>query len=184
MTAMELARWHPVSKALHWLMAGLIGWQLWLGWTAEDLPFSPRKLELFITHKSIGLVLLMLVLVRLAWRMRTGVPAPADQGSALEHRLASLGHGLLYVLMFAVPLSGWWISDTSRIPFKLFGIVPAPDFLATDKGSSELAASVHEALVIALVVLIVVHVLAALRHHFLLGNATLRRMLPFLSPDR
>ncbi len=181
---MAKARWHPVSKFLHWLVAGLIGWQLWLGWTAEELPFSPRKLELFISHKSIGLVLLLLVLIRLGWRRYAGVPEPADEGSALEHRLAAIGHALLYILMVAIPLSGWWISDTSRIPFKLFGEIPMPDFLETDKALSELAADVHLGLIVALLVLLAVHVLAALRHHFLLGNATLKRMLPFVSPDR
>jgi cytochrome b561 len=129
-------------------------------------------------------MLLLLVVLRLGWRMRTGVPLPADTRSALEHRLAGAGHAVLYALMIAIPLSGWWISDTSRIPFKLFGVVQMPDFLTADKATSEFAASVHEALIITLVAMISIHVLAALRHHFWLGNSTLRRMLPFTSNDR
>jgi len=77
-----------------------------------------------------------------------------------------------------VPLSGWWISDTSRIPFKAFWLVPMPDLLAADRDMSQLAATVHGILVTALLVLVAVHVLAALRHHFVLHNDTLRRMLP------
>ena len=171
--------WHPVAKLFHWGMAALIIYQLWLGWRAEGLPFSPTKLDLFITHKSIGLTLLMLVFLRLAWRgMKPRPPHPAGT-RVTERRLADWGHRLLYALMVAIPLSGWWISDTSRIPFKLYNNIRVPDLMDADKASSELAAEVHEVLIIALVVLIVVHVLAALRHHFVLKDDTLKRMLPW-----
>ncbi len=105
-------------------------------------------------------------------------PHDAD-ASRLEQGLADWGHRLLYALLIAVPVTGWWISDTSRIPFKLFGSVPVPDLMDADKASSELAASVHEFLTISLVVLVGVHVAAALRHHFMLKNDTLKRMLPW-----
>ena len=176
---MTTSTWHPVAKLLHWGMAVLIGYQLWLGWRAEDLPFSPQKLDLFITHKSIGLTLLLLVFLRLAWRGSKARPPHPPGSSAIEQRLADWGHRLLYVLMIAIPVSGWWISDTSRIPFKLYNSIPVPSFMAADKASSELAADVHEALVVALAVLLVVHVVAALRHHFILKDDTLRRMLPW-----
>ena len=176
---MAASTWHPVAKLFHWGMAVLIAYQLWLGWRAEELPFSPQKIDLFITHKSIGLMLLLLVFLRLGWRgMRPRPPHDANAGR-LERGLADWGHRLLYVLLVAVPVTGWWISDTSRIPFKLFGKLPVPDLMDADKASSELAGSVHEALTMALVVLVVVHIAAALRHHFLLKNDTLKRMLPW-----
>jgi cytochrome b561 len=81
--------------------------------------------------------------------------------------------------MIAVPLSGWWVSDTSRIPFEAFWLVPVPDFLEANRDASQVAEVVHGILTKALLVLIVVHIVAALRHHFILGNDTLRRMSPF-----
>lgn len=176
---MSATTWSPIAKLFHWGMAALIFYQLWLGWEAEALPFSPRKIELFVTHKSIGLTLLLLVFLRLAWRGVKKRPSHPAGTSSLEQRLADWGHRLLYALLIAVPVTGWWISDTSRIPFKLFGEVRLPDLMDADKASSELAASVHEALTIGLVVLVLVHLAAALRHHFLLKNDTLTRMLPW-----
>lgn len=176
---MSANTWHPVAKLFHWGMAALIFYQLWLGWRAEELPFSPEKLDLFITHKSIGLTLLLLVFLRLAWRgVKARPPHPAGS-SAIERRLADWGHRLMYALMIAIPVSGWWISDTSRIPFKLYGSIRVPDLMDADKASSELAAEVHEALIIMLVALVVVHILAALRHQFILKDSTLKRMLPW-----
>ncbi len=171
--------WHPISKLFHWLMAAAIFYQLWLGWTAEDLPFSPRKLDMFITHKSIGLILLLLVVLRLAFRLRVGVPPHTKTVSRLQQRAADIGHWVLYGLMIAVPVSGWVVSDTSRIPFRLFKRFDVPDLMAADKAIEELAANVHFALTTALAVVLVIHVLAALRHHFLIKNNTLTRMLPW-----
>jgi len=160
-------------------MAAMIFYQIWLGREAEALAFSPQKLNLFISHKSIGLTVLFLVILRLAFRVRAGVPPHLGNPSVIERRAADLGHWLLYSLMIAVPLSGWVISDTSRIPFKLYKTIPVPDLMAADKGLSETAAAVHDALTTALMAVLLVHVLAALRHHFLLKNATLKRMLPW-----
>ena len=81
--------------------------------------------------------------------------------------------------MIAVPLTGWWVSDTSRIPFRLFWSVPVPDLMEPDRDLSELAAGVHGILTKLLLVVVVVHIIAALRHHLLLRNDTLLRMLPF-----
>jgi cytochrome b561 len=89
----------------------------------------------------------------------------------------------LYGLLFAVPVSGWWISDSSRIPFKAFWTVPMPDWLPTDRTVQEAAEDVHGMLIIALLVVLAIHVLAALRHHFLLRNDTLKRMLPWGQGD-
>ncbi|MGH8224278.1 MAG: cytochrome b, partial [Woeseiaceae bacterium] len=85
---------------------------------------------------------------------------------------------LLYLLMFAVPLSGWWVSDTSRVPFKAYWILPMPDLLPVDRSTQDIAETVHGTLTATLLVIVIVHVAAALRHHFMLRNQTLRRMLP------
>jgi cytochrome b561 len=136
------------------------------------------KLDLFVWHKSIGLTILLLVLLRFAWRLTHRPPAPAADIPRWETRLARVGHGLLYVLMFAVPLTGWWVSDTSRIPFRAFWQLPVPDLLPASREMSMLAANIHGGLTNLLLLVAVLHIAAALRHHFLLRNETLTRMLP------
>ena len=160
-------------------MAAAIFYQLWLGWRAEDLPFSPKKLDLFVTHKSIGVLLLVFVVLRLGSRFMTGVPPHTGGVNRLEKRAAEAGHWILYALMVAVPLSGWVVSDTSRIPFRLFKQFSVPNLMAPDKSISDFAADVHGVLTTALAIVLVIHVAAALRHHFLLRNNTLKRMLPW-----
>lgn len=169
--------WGLVARLFHWLIALLILIQFILGRIADALPISPRKLDLFVAHKSIGISILLLVGLRIVWRLANALPQPLATGR-WERRLAAAGHALLYALMLAVPLTGWWVSDTSRIPFKLFWSIPVPDFMAANRQMSELAGEIHEFLTTTLLVVIVLHVLAALRHHYVLRNDTLRRMLP------
>jgi len=178
MLANDEHNWGAAAKTLHWVLAILILGQLALGRLAEDAPVSPRKLDLFVAHKSVGITILLLVGLRIAWRLANAPPRPLAIGR-WERRLAAAGHTLLYGLMLAVPLTGWWVSDTSRIPFKLFWSIPVPDFMAANRQMSELAGEIHEFLTTALLVVVGLHVLAALRHHFVLRNDTLLRMLPF-----
>jgi cytochrome b561 len=154
-----------------------------IGKVADEMALSPQKLDLFVWHKSIGVSILLLALLRLLWRVGNAPPAPPPGIPRWETLLARIGHALLYLLLFAVPISGWWISDSSRIPFKAFWIVPMPDWLPTDRDTQELAEDVHGMLIIALLTVLAIHVAAALRHHFLLRNDTLRRMLPRRQPD-
>ena len=145
---------------------------------AEETALSPLKLDLFVWHKSFGVTILLLVLLRAVWRLTNRPPSPATGSPAWEVRLARIGHLALYFLMFAVPLTGWWVSDTSRIPFRVFWWIRAPDMIAANRDMSELAADVHGALTKLLLLVVVIHVAAALRHHFFLHNETLTRMLP------
>ena len=173
--------WGAVAIALHWLLAVLIVGQFVLGDVAHDAPTSPAKFDLFVWHKSLGVTILLLVLARLSWRLANPVPTLPPSLPGLEKRMARLGHGVLYSLMLAVPLSGWVVADASRIPFRLYWSLPTPDFLAADRDVSEAAAEVHEALVMLLAVVVLGHVLAALRHHFIKHNDVLRKMLPWRS---
>ena len=171
--------WGVVAKTFHWLLAVIIIAQLVLGKVAEEASVSPQKLDLFVWHKSIGVTVLLLVALRIAWRLVITPPRAVAGVARWEHWAARASHALLYILMIVVPISGWWVSDTSRIPFKAFWLIPVPDFLAADRDASQAAEVVHGILTTTLLVLIVVHILAALRHHFILRNDTLRRMLPF-----
>ena len=169
--------WGAAARGLHWLIAALIVVQFVIGSIAEEMSLTPAKLDLFVWHKSIGVTILVLAVLRLAWRMGNPPPlAPAGM-TQWERKVAAFAHWIIYVLLFAVPLSGWWVSDASRVPFKAFFVVPMPDFIATDRALQEAAAEVHEALTTTLLIVVIAHVAAALRHHFLLHDDVLRRML-------
>jgi cytochrome b561 len=175
--------WGVVARAFHWLIAVLILVQFVIGTIAEGMKLTPAKLDLFVWHKSIGTTVLVLAVLRLAWRLGNPLPVPPDGTPGWERKLAAAAHWVLYALLFAVPLSGWLVSDASRVPFKAYFLLPMPDFIATDRALQEAASEVHEALMIALLCVVAVHVAAALRHHFLLRDDVLRRMLTG-RPDR
>jgi len=176
--------WGPVAVGLHWLVALMIVGQFVLGLAAEEAPVSPAKFDLFVWHKSFGVTILLLAALRLGWRLGNPPPGLPATIPAAEQKLARAGHSLLYVLMFAVPLSGWIISDTSRIPFRIFWSIPTPDLMNANKETSELAAAVHGGLVVLLAVVVLLHVAAALRHHFVKRNDVLLRMLPLSRSSR
>ena len=170
--------WGTVAKALHWVMALLIFTMFVLGWVAVAYPLSPTKLDLFIWHKSIGLSLLGLVCVRLIWRVVNTTPMPPAAISSYEHTLARLGHATLYLLMILMPLSGYVINSTADFGFRFFGWVRVPNLIAPNKAWQETAETVHFVLFLAFVVVILIHIAAALRHHFVRNNNVLTRMLP------
>jgi cytochrome b561 len=169
--------WGRVSRYLHWIMAVLLTGQVLLGRYAEALERSPEKLSLMMWHKSIGISLLLLVSVRIIW-IRLN-PAPGSvPGTASWARYASgLAHGALYVLMVAIPLTGWLMNSAKNIPFQLFRLVPWPNLLKPDAGLGEIFEFWHSQLVTLLLVLVCIHVAAALWHHFFRRDATLKRML-------
>jgi cytochrome b561 len=169
--------WGAVTRGLHWLIAVLILAQFVIGSVAEEMKLTPTKLDLFVWHKSIGVTILVLAVLRLLWRLANRPPAPPAGMPDWERKLAAFAHWVLYALIFAVPLSGWWISDASKVPFKAYFLVPMPDFIPTDRALQEAAAEVHEVLTMTLLVVVIAHLAAALRHHFVLHDDVLRRML-------
>ncbi len=172
------ASWGAVAKFLHWSIAVLIFAQFALGWTAVTWRLSPTKLELFIWHKSIGLLILVLVLLRLLWRWSNPVPRLPATLPAAERLAARASHAALYALMIAQPLSGWVINSAANIPFRVFWWFPLPALTAPDKALEETAKQVHFGLFIALAAIVAVHIAAALRHHYCKRNDVLVRMLP------
>ena len=170
--------WSAPAKALHWIVAIAILVQLPLGLAARKWPLSPLKLDLFVVHKSLGLVVLLLVVARVAWRIAHAAPALPASMSVNERRAAHASHALLYVLILAMPLTGWITSSASNVPFRLFWQVPVPTLVAADEALADRAALVHAIIAIVLVAAIVVHVAAALWHHYVRRDDVLRRMLP------
>jgi cytochrome b561 len=170
-----------IAIAAHWITVVLIVANLFLGLSMVPMPISPAKLQWYIVHKSIGTTVFLLTGARLAWRLVHGVPAPVPMPE-WQRRAARAVHALLYAVLFAIPVSGWLYSSSTGVQVVYLGAFPLPDLVAKDR---ELAAGlklVHVALTRVLMVLIVVHVAAALRHHFVGRDGVLARMLPFLKP--
>lgn len=168
------------SIALHWLVAvavfGLFALGFWMvglnyysSWyrTAPDL------------HKSIGIVLFLIMLLRVLWRFISPAPGPLAGQGRLTQRAAKLGHGLLYLGLFVVMISGYLISTADGRPIGVFGLFDVPALITSIPDQADRAGLVHEYAAWALVIFAVVHALAALKHHFIDRDATLRRMLGF-----
>jgi cytochrome b561 len=170
--------WGTPAKLLHWVVALLVLVQICLGWAAVSWRLSPTKLDLFVWHKSIGMLILLLMLARLVWRSVNVAPLLPAGMAPLERLAAHSSHLLLYMLLFLMPLTGWIISSAANIPFRIFWLVPLPAVVQPDKVLADEVARVHLALFIVLALLLLVHIGAALRHHFVKRNDVLKRMLP------
>lgn len=171
-------RWGPVSQALHWLVVALILVQGVLGLLMVDMPNSPDKIRAYALHKSIGLSVLALAALRLAWRLHAGAPLPVAGTPGWQRAAARASHGLLYALLLAIPLSGWLFNSAAGFPLQWFGLVNLPAIASADAGLREIAGAMHEWLFWLLVAVALVHAAAAFHHHLFLGDATLARMLP------
>ncbi|MFN3416921.1 MAG: cytochrome b [Caldimonas sp.] len=173
-------RYTATAVTLHWVLAlGLLG-MLALGLYMTGLPMSPSRLKLYNWHKWAGIVILALSALRLWWRLTHRPPALPPQ--VLRHmpawqRVAHHGtHLALYLLFFAVPLMGWAYSSAAGFPVVLFGVLPLPDFVPTDRALAETLKPWHGALAYTLAALIVLHVLGALKHQLIDRDGLLSRM--------
>lgn len=173
---MKRAYYTRTAVSLHWLIAGLIIAAVFMGWTMTEMEITPARLKLFNYHKWVGITVLALALLRLAWRL-THSPPPFEPMPRWQKAAAHGGHALLYLLMLAVPVAGWIYSNASGYPVVYLGKIPLPNLMERNRELAGLLRDVHVALATALVVAVVLHVLAALQHHFLHRDNTLRRML-------
>jgi cytochrome b561 len=174
-------RWGSVAKFFHWLMALLILGNGALGLFMDGLRPSLNKINVFALHKSIGLTVLALFLLRLLWRTADRRP-PDEPGPRWQQLAAHATHAVLYLIVVALPLSGWLFNSAHGYPlqwFKLFNL-PALVDKNTDLASWMLGA--HEYLFWFLCLVLVAHVGAALKHHLIDHDNVLRRMLPFARP--
>lgn len=168
-------RYSTPAVVLHWLVALLIFAAFPLGVYMHELPLSPDKLKLYSYHKWIGVTIFLLVALRLAWRLGH-TPPPLPSLRAWQRRASVAVHGVLYVLMVAIPISGWLMSSAKGFPTVWFGIVPLPDLVGKNRELGELLTTVHKTLNFALLGFVVVHVAAALQHHFIERQPFLQRM--------
>ena len=174
-------RWGTLAQLLHWLIVLFIIAQFTLASLFDDLPAGAKKLALVSRHKSIGITILMLALVRLAWRWANPIPALPDTLKPWERSLARLTHRLLYALLFAVPLAGWTMSSARGFPVSWFGLLTLPNLVPKNKSLYQALLTTHGILAWTLFAVAVVHLAGALKHHFVLKDDVLRRMLPFSS---
>lgn len=172
-------RYHPLSIALHWLMAFLLIGLCVMGWMLADLPFSPRKLQWYSWHKWAGVTAFLLVIVRLLWRWQHTPPPLDAHMDPLTMRLAHWGHAGLYVLMIVIPLSGWLMSSAKGFQTVWFGVLPLPDVIAPNEIYATVLTQLHVTFTTLLALLVAAHVAAALKHHWLDRDQTLRRMRPW-----
>lgn len=170
----DSVRYGLVAQALHWGIAALLVAQLVLAELAEDAPAGTGLLDL---HRSIGITLLGLAALRLAWRFISPPPPPPPM--ARWQRLAAGGvHAAFYALLFALPLTGWMMSSAAGDGVAWFGWFALPDVVAPSQDLEEALEEIHETLPAILLALVAVHAAAAAKHQWLDRDGLLLRMLP------
>lgn len=171
-------RYGAIAQSAHWLTALLLIGSFSLGYVMTDMAMSPTRLKLFSYHKWIGVTIFMLVFLRLLWRLAVKPPPLPETMAPWERHLATLTHGLLYVLLFAVPLSGWMMSSAKGFQTVYLGWLPIPDLIGKNRELGRTLQTTHEILTSVMLGIIAMHVAAALKHHVINRDGVLLRMLP------
>lgn len=168
-----------IARFFHWLIAGLIIGQYVLAKLAENAKANERILEqlaLLANHKSIGITILVLAILRLAYRLKNPPKKIASDMPAWQHHASNVSHVLLYVFLFSMPLSGWLMSSAKAYSVSWFNLFTLPDFIAPHEYWAANLKSIHYYLAEALFVVAIVHVAAALKHHFIDKDSVLTGM--------
>jgi cytochrome b561 len=177
-------RYSAVAQGFHWLIAALIVTQFTLGWVADDLPLGLHKLAVLARHKSFGMTVLMLAVLRLLWRIGHRPPELPAGMSKLERLLARGTHIFFYVLLFVMPLTGWMMSSAKNYSVSWFGRFTWPDLIGKNEQAFDLLRMTHRSLSWLLFAVATLHILAALKHHFWNKDDVLTRMLPFTKSEK
>lgn len=172
-------RYHRVAIFLHWVIALAIIGMIVMGLIMEDISPISLRIEVYQWHKSLGLTVLALSIVRLFWRLTHKAPPLPAAMPIWEKAGAKLAHIGLYVLMLGMPLTGWAVISTSsnKFPTHYFGTFRVP-LLPLERGLHDLAENAHGLLAYGAIALVTLHALAALKHHFINHDDVLTRMLP------
>jgi cytochrome b561 len=178
--ARQARKYTKVAMALHWLTAALIVWGFALGWIMTDIPgFTPTKLRYFSWHKWIGVTVLVLALARLIWRALHRPPTLPDGMHGWERLAAHAGHGALYVLMLAIPVTGYFYSSAAGVQVVYLGVLPLPKLIAADPAAAAVLKSIHIYLNYGLLCAVAGHLLGVIKHQLIDRQRLLSRMLPF-----
>ena len=167
-----------VAILLHWLVAIVVVGMFALGLWMVDLTYyeSWYRRAPYI-HKSIGILLFAVMVLRLAWRNANPKPRPEPGSSHLERRVAAFVHPLLYILLFCVMLSGYLISTADGRPIEVFGLFQVPATISGLQNQEDMAGTIHLYLAVSVISFAAIHGAAALKHHFIDRDRTLKRML-------
>jgi cytochrome b561 len=172
-------RYTHTAMVFHWLVAVLIVGTFSLGLVMTDIPgLTPTKLKYFSWHKWAGVTVLTLATLRLLWRLANPAPAYPPGMPGWQQRAAHGLHVLLYLLLFAVPLSGYFYTLAAGVPVVYFGLVQLPLLIAPHPELKPLLKGLHYWLNMVLAGAVGLHVAAALKHHFIDRDSVLKRMLP------
>jgi cytochrome b561 len=171
---MSAQRYTLPAIVIHWAQAVVVVWLLWLGWTMVDLPKGAERSAAYGLHKSLGLLAMGLVVVRLLWRLRH--PAPPSLSVGNEARLVTAVHHLLYLFLVCAPIAGYLASSFTQYPLKFFGLA-VPKLGWPDEGLNATFKLLHVVFVWGGAALIALHVAGAIKH-VLQRDGTLARMLP------
>lgn len=164
------------AVSLHWLIAALVICAFTFGWIMTELSISPLKLRMYSWHKWVGITVLTLAVLRVLWRV-THPPPPFVPMPAWQQRSAHALHGLIYLMLFAIPLSGWSYSNAAGYPIVYLSLWRLPDLVAKNKELAATLLMVHQTCGWVLAGALGLHVGAALQHHFIHRDDTLRRIL-------
>lgn len=170
--------YNAVSKILHWLIAAMVVLQFVLANLAEgaeDAGSKFQQLVLLANHKSVGLTILCLAIIRLSWRFFHRPPAPLPMPT-WQLRASGISHWSLYALLILMPLSGWLMSSASAISVSWFNLFQLPDLVAANERLEDFFAEAHELFATLLFVLALIHVGAALKHTFINHDGAIRRI--------
>jgi cytochrome b561 len=174
-------RYGLVAMLLHWGMAVLLAGLVVLGLYMVSLPdagYDREKITLILVHKGLGMAALAVAVVRVAWRAANPLPALPPAVPPWQQLAARVVHLCFYALMLALPITGWLMSSAGGYPVPVSDWFNLPDLVGTDEHLFKALIAIHRWLADALVVLLAVHAGAALGHHFLRRDDTLRKMLP------
>jgi cytochrome b561 len=171
-------RYGAIAQVFHWTIVALIITQFVLATQAEDAPSLLQKAKILTTHKSFGMTIFMLAILRLIWRLANAIPAPLATEKFWQRRLANAVHWALYVLILATPLAGWLMSSAKNYSVSWFGLFTLPNLIEPSEARFEQLKEAHEVLALSIFTLALVHIGAALKHHFYDKDSVLRRMLP------
>jgi cytochrome b561 len=164
------------AVALHWTVAALIIIAFAMGWIMTDMAVSPLKLRVYSWHKWVGITVLALFFVRGLWRLSHAPPALLPM-PAWQRLIARFLHGFLYAMMLVQPITGWIYSNASGYPIVYLSLIPLPNLVGRDKALATTFEEIHSVCGVLLAIAIGLHLLAALQHHFIDRDDTLRRML-------
>jgi cytochrome b561 len=164
------------ARTLHWVMAVLMILMLAAGLVMSDIEDPALKGTIYGLHKATGILVLLLAGFRVLWRLSHAVPAISTALPVWQRRAARLAHGGLYGVMFLLPLSGWSMSSAAGYPVSFYGLFTIPDMVAKNPELAGILKDIHEVSANVFIALLAAHLGAALYHHFILRDDTLRRM--------